>query len=158
MSHLMTKPTKWDVRPVKTQISLGIRPVWSESLLSAKRKLGPLVNHWVPSEDSDQTGLMPRLIWLFAARTSHFVGFVMCRFINVLFQWPKIASKSHNFSDIVCFSTFRWPTYLVLVLFTEAISNREEIPAPLLVELPHICFLEKYKAKNYQKYSNTWKN
>ena len=31
----MTKPTKWHVRQTKTQISLGIRPVWSESLLSA---------------------------------------------------------------------------------------------------------------------------
>ena len=27
MSHLVTKPTKWHVRPAKTQISLGIRPV-----------------------------------------------------------------------------------------------------------------------------------
>ena len=27
----MTKPTKWHVRPVKTQISLGIHPVGSES-------------------------------------------------------------------------------------------------------------------------------
>ena len=26
LSHLMTKPTKWHVRPPKTQISLGIRP------------------------------------------------------------------------------------------------------------------------------------
>ena len=25
LSRLMTKPTKWHVRPVKTQISLGIR-------------------------------------------------------------------------------------------------------------------------------------
>ena len=33
MSHLMTKPTKWPVPPAKTQISLGIRPVWSESSL-----------------------------------------------------------------------------------------------------------------------------
>ena len=31
LSHSMTKPTKWSVRPAKTQISLGIRPVWSES-------------------------------------------------------------------------------------------------------------------------------
>ena len=31
MSHLMTKPTKWHVRPAKTQISLDIRPVWSEA-------------------------------------------------------------------------------------------------------------------------------
>ena len=27
--RLMTKPTKWHVRPAKTQINLGIRPVWS---------------------------------------------------------------------------------------------------------------------------------
>ena len=35
-SHLMAKPTKWPVRPAKTQISLGICPVWSESLLCAQ--------------------------------------------------------------------------------------------------------------------------
>ena len=31
------------------------------------------------SEDSDQTGRMPRLIWVFAGHTGHFVGFVMWR-------------------------------------------------------------------------------
>ena len=35
-NHSMTKPTKWSVRPAKTQISLGIRPVWSESSLCAQ--------------------------------------------------------------------------------------------------------------------------
>ena len=69
MSRLMTKPTKWHVRPAKTQISLGIRPVWSESSLSAWRMLGSLATHWAHSEDSDQTGQMPRLIWVFAGRT-----------------------------------------------------------------------------------------
>ena len=42
MSGLVTKPTKWSVHPAKPQISLGICPVWSESLLSAWRKLGSL--------------------------------------------------------------------------------------------------------------------
>ena len=65
----MTKPTKWHVRPAKTQISLGIRPVWSKSSLSAWRKLGFLATHWAHSKDSDQTGRMPRLIWVFAGRT-----------------------------------------------------------------------------------------
>ena len=55
MSCLMTKPTKWHVHPVKTPISLGIRPVWSESLLPAWRKLRSLANHWVHNEDTDQT-------------------------------------------------------------------------------------------------------
>ena len=47
------KPTKWHVRPAKTQISLGIRPVWSESSLSAWRTLGSLATHWAQSGDSD---------------------------------------------------------------------------------------------------------
>ena len=37
MSHLMTKPTKWPVHPAKTQISLGIRPVWSVFALRKKK-------------------------------------------------------------------------------------------------------------------------
>ena len=39
------------VRPVKTQIKLGICPVWSESSLSAWRKVGSLATHWAHSED-----------------------------------------------------------------------------------------------------------
>ena len=79
LSRNMTKPTKWPVSPAKTQISLGIRPVWSESSLSTWRNLGSLVTHWAHSKDSDQTGRMHRLIWVFAGRTYHFVGFVMRR-------------------------------------------------------------------------------
>ena len=44
MSRLITKPTKWHVRPAKTPISLGIRPVWSESSLSPWKKLGTLAS------------------------------------------------------------------------------------------------------------------
>ena len=69
LSRLVTKPTKWHVRPAKTQISLGIRPVWSEPSQSAWRKLGSSAIHWAQSEDSDQTGRMPRLVWVFAGRT-----------------------------------------------------------------------------------------
>ena len=80
------KTNKMTVRKAKTQISLGIRPVWSKSSLSAWRKFGSLVTHWAHSEDSGQTGRMPRLICLRWAH-SHFVGFVMTRlifFIGVL--------------------------------------------------------------------------
>ena len=51
MSHLMTKPTKWPVRPTKTQVNLGICPVWSESSLLAWRSIGSLATHWAYSED-----------------------------------------------------------------------------------------------------------
>ena len=57
-----------DCAPAKTQISLGIRPVWSESSLCAQWVAkGPRFLH-ADSEDSDQTGRMPRLIWVFARR------------------------------------------------------------------------------------------
>ena len=59
----------WSVFAI-TQISLGIRPVWSESSLSAWRNIGPLTTYSAYSQDSDQTGRMPRLIWVFAGRTS----------------------------------------------------------------------------------------
>ena len=63
------------MRPAKTQISLGIRPVWSESLLCTQWvAMGPMFLY-ANSEDSDQIGRMPRLIWVFAGRTCHFVGF-----------------------------------------------------------------------------------
>ena len=76
------KTNKMTVPPAKTQISLGIRPVWSESSLSAWRKLGSLATHWVHSKDSDKSGRMPRLIWVFAGCTCHFVGFVTKRLIS----------------------------------------------------------------------------
>ena len=81
LSRLMTKPTKWHVRPAKTQISLAIRPVRSESSLCAYWiAKGPSFLH-ADSENPDQTGRMPRLIRIFAGRTCHFVGFVMRRII-----------------------------------------------------------------------------
>ena len=54
----MTKPTKW------------LCAQSDQSSLSAWRKLGSLATHWAHSEDSDQTGRMPRLIWVFAGRTA----------------------------------------------------------------------------------------
>ena len=56
------KTNKMSVRPAKTQISLGIRPVWSESSLCAQWVAkDPRFLH-ADREDSDQTGRMPRLI------------------------------------------------------------------------------------------------
>ena len=63
------KTNKITLRPAKTQISLGMCPVWSESSLSAWRKLGSLATHWAHSEGSDQTERMPRMIFVFAGRT-----------------------------------------------------------------------------------------
>ena len=50
LSRLMTKPTK--------------HGIWSESSMSAWRKLGSLATHW-----THRTRRMPKLIWVFAGRT-----------------------------------------------------------------------------------------
>ena len=63
------KTNKMAVRPAKTQISLGIRPVWSESSLCAQWVAKDLSFLHADSKDSDQTGRMPRLIWVFDGRT-----------------------------------------------------------------------------------------
>ena len=79
LSRSTTKPTKWHMRPAKTQISLGIRPVWSESSLCAQWiSKDPMCLH-ADSEDSDQT-------LVFAGRTCHFVGFVVRRFTFFFFS------------------------------------------------------------------------
>ena len=68
MSHLMTKPTKWLCAQRR------LRSAWA----SAQSDQSSLCAQWVAqdpvflhanSEDSDQTGLMPRLIWVFPGRT-----------------------------------------------------------------------------------------
>ena len=52
-----------------------LRSAWAsiqsdQSSLSIWRNLGPLATHWAHNEDSDQTGRMPTLIWVFAGCTS----------------------------------------------------------------------------------------
>ena len=76
MSRLMTKPTKWHVHPAKTQISLGIRPVWSVFVVRMK-KLGSLTTYWAHGEKlwSDWADAQADLILRWTH--SHFVDFVM---------------------------------------------------------------------------------
>ena len=77
-SRLMTKPTNWSVRPAKTPISLGNRPVWSVFAVRSMGSWGFNI-YSCDSEDTDRTGRMSRLIWIFAGRKGHFDAFVMRR-------------------------------------------------------------------------------
>ena len=72
----MTKPAKLHVPPAKTQISLGISPVWSESSLYTQLNVGSLASHLAHSEDwSDWVDSKADLSLLWVH--SHFVGFIM---------------------------------------------------------------------------------
>ena len=63
--HRTTKPTKWPMYIVKTEISLGICPAWSESSLCTQ---------WI-AKDPSFFLRTASLLW----RTCYFAGFVMCR-------------------------------------------------------------------------------
>ena len=76
MSRPMTKLTKWHVRPAKTQISLGVRPVWSVFAVHMKkarvlsyplRAQRRLWSDWADAQ-ADLSLRWPH---------THFVGFVM---------------------------------------------------------------------------------
>ena len=106
------KTNKVIVRPANTQISLDIRPVWSESSLSAWRKLVSLATYSVHSEDSDQTWQMPRLIWVFDGRTLILLV-LSCRGSNTQ-GWTTMKLCMcwlDLFTFIFYFQTLRFSTY-----------------------------------------------
>ena len=81
------KTNKMSVRPAKPRISLGIRPVWSESCLCAQLvSKDPIFLH-ADSEDPDQTGRMSRLIWVFAGRIAILLVLSCCGSYNCNILW-----------------------------------------------------------------------
>ena len=107
ISRNTTKPTKWPMRPAKTQISLGNRSVWSKSDQSL------LYAQWLAKDptllradrvDSDQTGRMPRLVWVFARRAGNCVEFVVLQFTFYL-------QKKKNRSEMMCHRCFPFTAF-----------------------------------------------
>ena len=116
------------VRPAKTRISLGIRPVRSESSLSAWRKLGSLA--------------MPRLIWVFAGSTV-IVGFVMRRLIYQMMvsglMWRYWGAKLSTLYQLRILIVFR---VLRKLYFVEAKKKL----CPYLSEVPPLNLERKKKS------------
>ena len=144
MSQRMTKPTKWHVRPAKTQISLGIRPVCSESSLSAWWKLESLATHWVQSENFDQTGRMPRLIWVFAGRTCYFVGFVV--------RWLKCDINDIRLQDV----DLTLPWWWTLILLLSNTTTKAQKILNLLRRRLYCCNEEAVKCLNITCPARCW--
>ena len=74
LSEIMIRAMTWQNQPNGFCAQRRPRSAWAsaqsdQSSLSAWRKLESSAIHWAHSEDSDQTGWMPRLIWVFAGHT-----------------------------------------------------------------------------------------
>ena len=90
------KTNKMSVCPAKIQVSLGIRPVWSESSLCTQWVVkDPSLLH-ADSEDSDQTGRMPRLIRVFAGRTVTLKVLSCCSSFGPLAEKRDLIPNSEN--------------------------------------------------------------
>ena len=120
------KSNKMSVRPAKTQISLGICPVWSESSLCAWRQLGSLATHSAHSEDwSDWADAQADLSLRWAH--TYFVGFVMSRLIfqeeMMVTPLPWLVGKSIPLQRLA--PTFRLLTHWLCKPLTE---QTQELP------------------------------
>ena len=99
LCHNVRNRTCRHVRPGKTQISLCILTVWSESSLGAFWIVKDAKSHHADIEDSDQTALMRRLIWVFVGRTCEKVDFLTFRFYLVCVIFTGIPATG-SVSDV----------------------------------------------------------
>ena len=92
------KTNKVTVRPAKTQISLGIRQVWSESSLCAQWVAkDPSFLHADSEDWSDWADAQVDLSLHWAH--SHFVGFVMSRLIYIPHQVKSVSPENDEIID-----------------------------------------------------------
>ena len=84
---------QYDLSAQQRQISPGIRPVWSESLLSVWRNIGPLSTYWACNEDwSDWADAQADL----SLRWAHIILLVLscdCSFVLILSNMSKDSVK-----------------------------------------------------------------
>ena len=104
-----------NVCPTKTQISLHIWQVWSGLHHPHEENLGP----WLPikcTTKTDQTGPMPRLIWVSTGRIGHFAGFAAGQLRNQLsFKLLRLTSGGQVF-NFDCVSLYDWINSCILSL------------------------------------------
>ena len=96
------KTNKMSVHPAKTQISLGIRPVWSESSLWAQWvAMDPSFLHADTEDWSDWADALADLSLRWAH--THFVGFVVSWLIYFLVLWDhnSFYPIQYCFKDLV---------------------------------------------------------
>ena len=129
MSHCTTKPTKWHVHPAKTQIRLGIRPVWSESSVGSSAPTISSCRRWI-KDWSDWTDAQadPSLRWVhgsfcwFCCAAVHICnlgkGFMHFKNLQILYlYWSNILDVSiesffHADGHVIHVHVFCWLVYV----------------------------------------------
>ena len=113
MSCDTTKPTKWMCAQWR------LRSAWAstqsdQSSLSTWRNHGSLATHWAHSEDSDQTGRMPKLILVFAGHTLILLvlswrgSYSVVMRLLVFGNW----SEEESYSDCLHCKKYWWCLYI----------------------------------------------
>ena len=116
MSCCMTKPTKWPVRPAKTQISLGIRPVWSEPLLCTLWVAKDPNFLQADSKDSGCPGWSASLLgtqsfWCFCHEAAHIAKFQKPGYWGV--AWEELRfMKRRSFTVVKIVGRKLWPSII----------------------------------------------
>ena len=121
LSRRTTKPTKWHVRPAKTQISLGIRQVWSEPSTCSQSVAKDQCFFWRTAKTLIRLGGCPG--WSESSLGTHAIlsvlscggslnfeftlKFVMCLHLTWHFGLHKVQTKE----NARCFCVLRYVYY-----------------------------------------------
>ena len=134
----MTKPTKWLCAQQR------LRSAWVTQWVAKD----PSLLH-ADSEDSDQTGRRPRLIWVFAGSTVIFIGFVMRWLIYMIVLKINLTYRISPILSLFWFGFLSFH-YFGLILYTASLlfaslqkKNRKKLctftTSNCIQSFPHIC-------------------
>ena len=102
------------------------------------KKLGSLAIHWVHSKDTDQTGRMPRLIWIFAGRTLILLV-LSCRGSfpgqHGKYQHPVALLKNSTSPQTICIWSFIQLLKTVGIYSMLVLSSRKHLRAEKTLNL-----------------------
>ena len=129
MNHDTTKPTKW------VCVKRRLRSAWA----SAQSDQSSICAQWVAkdprflhadSEDSDQTGWMPRLIWVFTGRTAILLV-LSCRGSFITWYLPACVQYYLHFYQAPNSSHILWnmgnPLKIICIVFISKISPSDNL-------------------------------
>ena len=130
------KTNTMTVRPAKTQISLGICPVWSECSLSTWRKPGSLDTYWVHSEDwSDWADVQADLSLCWAHRSFYWFCHEAAHIFFLLAYPPFAIQAKINWAASSEFVSSSIPSWQILTAHAQSFRGARDLAFCLKVPL-----------------------